>query len=1034
MSVGEREKKTQERVIKLFVNELGYTYLGDFTDRPNNSNIEQEYLRAFLQKQGYSDVLIDHAIRELVNTAGNQQLSLYDLNKATYALLRYGAKVSESVGQHKVTVNYVNWNEPIENDFYIAEEVTYYGKQQKRPDLVLYINGIAFGIIELKRSTVSMSDGIRQNLTNQRKEYIMPFFATMGIIMAGNDSEGLRYGVTGTPEKYFLSWREDETATDKVSISIRKTNEGYPIKLDKNLISLCSKERFVEILHNFIVYDGGTKKTCRPNQFFGVKAAQDYIERHAGGIIWHTQGSGKSLTMVWLSKWIKENVPDSRILIVTDRDELDTQIERVYKGVDEKIVRTKSGRDLVNKINDTSPSLMCSLIHKFGRRGGEASEKDYESFIEEVKAALPRNFSPKGDFYVFVDECHRTQSGRLHKAMNIILPNAVFVGFTGTPLMKKDKLTSLEIFGPYIHRYKFDEAVRDKVVLDLRYEAREVEQDVVSQEKIDAWFESKTSGLNDVAKARLKKRWGNLQKVFSSKARLGVIASDIIFDMETKPRLREDGRGNAMLVASSIYQACKYYEIFQDSGLKKCAIVTSYAPNPGDLRTETVGEDGETETAEQYEIYRKMLDGKDADTFEAEVKQKFVDQPDQMKLLIVVDKLLTGFDAPAATYLYIDKSMRDHGLFQAICRVNRLDGEDKDFGYIIDYKDLFRSLEKAVEDYTSEAFDNYDAADVSGLLNNRLDKAKEQLDDALEALHALCEPVAVPKDEIDFIHYFCGRNSEAFDLDELEENMPKREQLYDLSATAMRAFSEVSGELKEKYSYTSEQVKALDGEVQHFVKVRDVVRAASGDYIDLKGYDPDMRHLIDTYLSANPSRVLSSFGDIPLVQLLVERGIDAIKDMPAKTKKEQEAVAETIENNVQKEIVEKRQSNPKYYEKMSALLRELIEQRRNEVINYEEYLKRIVELAKDIRQPESTSRYPECIRNSAAMRALYDNLDGDEELAVSVHQAILEARLDGFRGNIVKERKIRRSIEATLHGDKAKAEGLMKIVIEQGEY
>ena len=727
-------------------------------------------------------------------------------------------------------------------------------------------------------------------------------------------------------------------------------------------------------------------------------------------------------------------MPDSRILIVTDRDELDTQIELVYKGVDEKIVRTKSGRDLANKINDTSPALMCSLIHKFGRRGGEASEKDYESFIEEVKAALPQNFSPKGDFFVFVDECHRTQSGRLHKAMNIILPNAVFVGFTGTPLMKKDKLTSLEIFGPYIHRYKFDEAVRDKVVLDLRYEAREVEQDVVSQEKIDAWFESKTNGLNDVAKARLKKRWGNLQKVFSSKARLGVIASDIIFDMEIKPRLREDGRGNAMLVASSIYQACKYYEIFQDSGLKKCAIVSSYAPNHGDLRAETVGEDGETETAEQYEIYRKMLAGKDADTFEAEVKQKFVDQPDQMKLLIVVDKLLTGFDAPAATYLYIDKSMRDHGLFQAICRVNRLDGEDKDFGYIIDYKDLFRSLEKAVEDYTSEAFDNYDAADVSGLLNNRLDKAKEQLDDALEALRALCEPVAVPKNEIDFIHYFCGRNSESFDLDELEENMPKREQLYDLSATAMRAFSEVSGELKEKFSYTSEQVKSLDGEVQYFVKVRDVVRAASGDYIDLKGYDPDMRHLIDTYLSASPSRVLSSFGDIPLVQLLVERGIDAIKDMPAKTKKEQEAIAETIENNVQKEIVEKRQSNPKYYEKMSALLRELIEQRRNEVINYEEYLKRIVELAKDIRQPESTSRYPERIRNSAAMRALYDNLDGNEELAVCVHQSILEARLDGFRGNIVKERKIRRAIEAALHGNKAKAEDLMKIVIEQGEY
>ena len=1034
MSVGEKEKKTQERVINLFVNELGYVYLGDFTDRPNNSNIEQEYLRIFLKKQGYADKLIERAIQELVKVASNQQVSLYDLNENTYFRLRYGAKVSELAGQHKTTVHFVNWAKPLENDFYIAEEVSYTGKQTKRPDLVLYINGIAFGVIELKRSTISMSEGIRQSLTNQRKEFILPFFATIGLVMAGNDSEGLRYGVTGTPEKYFLSWREDENAMDEVSRSIRKLSEGWPIKLDKNLISICSKERFVDILHSYIVYDSGTKKICRPNQYFGVQAAKEYIKRREGGIIWHTQGSGKSLTMVWLSKWIKENVPDSRILIVTDRDELDTQIERVYKGVDEKIVGTKSGRDLVNKINDTSPALICSLIHKFGRRGGEASERDYESFVEEIKSALPPNFSSKGDFYVFVDECHRTQSGKLHKAMNVILPNATFIGFTGTPLMKKDKLTSLEIFGPYIHKYKFNEAVRDKVVLDLRYEAREVEQDVISQEKIDAWFDSKTRGLNDVSKARLKKRWGNIKKVFSSKARLGVIASDIIFDMETKPRLRENGRGNAILVAGSIYQACKYYEIFQNNGLKKCAIVTSYSPSSGDLRAETVGEDRETETAEQYEIYRKMLDGKDPDTFEAEAKQKFIEQPDQMKLLIVVNKLLTGFDAPPATYLYIDKSMRDHELFQAICRVNRLDGEDKDFGYIIDYKDLFRFLEKAVEDYTSEAFDNYDKEDVSGLLNSRLDKAKEQFENTLEALRALCEPVAMPKDDIDYIHYFCGRNSEAFDLDELEENMPKREQLYGLSATAMRSFSEISGELKEKYACTIEQIKGFDQEVQYFIRARDVVRAASGDYIDLKGYDPDMRHLIDTYLSANPSRVLSSFGDIPLVELLVEYGVDAVKDMPSKTNKEKDAVAETIENNVQKEIVEKQQSNPKYYEKMSALLKEIIEQRKNEVIGYEEYLKRIVELAKDMRKPEGTSRYPESVRSSAAMRAFYDNLDDNEDLAVSVHKAVLDARLDGFRGNMIKERKIRRAIEAALHGDKAKAKELMKIVVEQSEY
>lgn len=1030
MAVGQREKATQKRVIKLFAQELGYTYLGDFTER-KNSNIETELLTKFLTRKGYSPVLISRALKELQDAAGDQSVNLYDLNEQTYKKLRYGVKVSESVGQHKVTVQFVDWEHPLENDFYIAEEVTI---KHKRPDLVLYINGIAFAVIELKRSTVSMSEGIRQNLTNQRPDMIMQFFATIGLVLAGNDSEGARYGTTGTPEKYYLSWKEDPNAKDEVSVAVRAQIEKYPLRLDKNLISLCRKERLVELLHNFIVFDSGVKKTCRPNQFFGNMAARDFVRRHEGGIIWHTQGSGKSLTMVWLSKWIKENISDSRILIITDRDELDVQIEQVFAGVNESIVRIRRGSELIQKINDTSPVMMCSLIHKFGKKNrSKSGESDYTGFIEELKRSLPENFFPKGDFYVFVDECHRTQSGKLHKAMETILPNATFIGFTGTPLMKKDKETSLEVFGPYIHRYKFDEAVRDKVVLDLRYEAREVEQNVVQQDRIDAWFEAKTRGLTGVAKAKLKQRWGNLQKMFSSKARLGQIVADIVFDMETKPRLH-DGRGNAMLVAGSIYQACKFYELFQETELQgKCAIVTSYEPAVGDIRTETVGDDGDTEAVEQYEIYMKMLGGKDPKAFEKEVKEKFIKQPEQMKLLIVVDKLLTGFDAPPATYLYIDKSMRDHGLFQAICRVNRLDGEDKEFGYIIDYKDLFRSLENAVADYTSEAFDCYDKEDVSGLLTDRLDKAKEQLEDSLEALRALCEPVAPPKDMVDYYHYFCGADTEAFDLNELEENMPKREQLYNLSATALRAFGEVSGELQEKYHYTVEQIMALEREVTYYIKVRDDVRLASGDYVDLKKYDPDMRHLIDTYLSADPSRVLTSFGGATLVELLVDNGISALKDMPSSTPKEQEAVAETIENNIGKEIVERTQSNPKYYEKMSALLRELIEKRKNDVINYEEYLRQIVELARKVHKPESGTEYPPGIRESAAKRAFYDHLNGDTVMASQIYGAVMSSKQDNFRGSKIKERKIWRAIRAVVKDDR-EADQLLALVKEQSEF
>lgn len=1032
MSVGQREKVTQNRVIELFVNELGYTYLGDFTER-KNSNIEVEFLEKFLIRKGYSATLIKRAVKELLDAAGNQSQSLYDLNENTYKKLRYGVKVSESVGQHNKTVNFIDWENPLDNDFYIAEEVTV---KHKRPDLVLYINGIALGIVELKRSTVSISDGIRQNLTNQRPDMIMRFFATMALVMAGNDSEGVRYGTTGTPEKYYLSWKEDSNAKDDISLTIRQQIDKYPLRLDKNLISLCKKERFVEIIHNFIVYDSGVKKTCRPNQFFGNLAAREYIRKREGGIIWHTQGSGKSLTMVWLSKWIKENITDSRILIITDRDELDVQIEQVFAGVEENILRMRRGSELISKINDTSPSLMCSLIHKFGHRSSsEDGEADYEGYIQELKRSLPENFSPKGNFFVFVDECHRTQSGKLHQAMKTIMPDATFIGFTGTPLMKKDKETSLEVFGPYIHRYKFDEAVKDKVVLDLRYEAREVEQNVVQQDRIDAWFEAKTRGLTSVAKAKLKKRWGNMQTVFSSKSRLGQIVADIIFDMETKPRLH-DGRGNAMLVASSIYQACKFYELFQDTELKgKCAIVTSYEPSAGDIRTETVDDGKNTEAIEQYEIYMKMLNGKDPKEFEKEVKEKFVKQPEQMKLLIVVDKLLTGFDAPSATYLYIDKSMRDHGLFQAICRVNRLDGEDKEYGYIVDYKDLFRSLEKAVADYTSEAFDGYSQEDVSGLLSDRLQKAKDQLENSLEALRALCEPVAPSKDMVDYYHYFCGTNTEAFDLDELEQNMPKREQLYNFSASALRAFGEVASKMGEPNdkNYTPQEMKKFEAEVSYYIKVRDEVRLASGDYIDLKKYDPDMRHLIDTYLSADPSRVLNSFEGVSLVQLLVDSGIAALRNMKASTKRDREAVAETIENNVRKEVIEKQQSNPKYYEKMSQLLRELIEKRKNEVISYEEYLKQIIEIATRVVKPENDTEYPENIRGSAAKRALYDFFNHDADKAIKVHEAVMQAKQDNFRGNLIKERKIKRAVLSVVE-DQNVVDEVFELIKEQSEY
>ena len=1011
-SVGQIEKKTQARVVALFRDRLHYDYLGDKTEL-DNLNIEPGLLAAWLKKQQVSDTLIKRALHKLNNAATDTGKHLYDRNKEVYDLLRYGVKVQPEAGGKTVNVWLIDWKQPENNQFAIAEEVTVKGADAKastkRPDVVIYVNGIALGVLELKRSTVSVAEGIRQNLDNQKKEFIQPFFSTMQWLMAGNDSEGLRYGTIETPEKYYLKWVEESG-----------NHAGEVNLLDRHLLQVCEKARLLELIHDFVVFDAGTKKVCRQNQYFGVKAAQEYIRRREGGIIWHTQGSGKSLTMVWLAKWIRENREGARVLIITDRTELDEQIEKVFLGVNQKIYRTKNSDDLIDKLNGTTESLLCSLVHKFGRQGNGEAEGDEgtKAFIESIQK-LPSDFKAKGDIHVFVDECHRTQSGDLHKAMKLLLPNALFIGFTGTPLLKADKQKSIEVFGRYIHTYKFDQAVREGVVLDLRYEARDIDQTLTNKDKIDQWFEAKTKGLNDLARAQLKQKWGTMQRVLSSQDRLEKIVADILMDMSTKPRLM-DGHGNAILVAGSIYEACKFYELFAKGELKgKCAIVTSYAPSVADAKGETTGE-GDTDNLFKYGVYRQMLADwfneppetaiNKAEKFDLAVKKKFIDEPGQMKLLIVVDKLLTGFDAPSATYLYIDKQMRDHGLFQAICRVNRLDGDDKEYGYIIDYKDLFKSLEGAVEDYTSGALDGYDKEDVAGLLENRLDKAREDMEEAREAIKALCETVDLPRDSSAYLHYFCAKDSG--NAEQLKDNEPKRLKLYKFTAALLRAYAGIASELAEA-KYKPDEIEKIKAEVDHYTKVRDEVRLASGDYIDLKAYEPAMRHLIDTYIRAEESEKISAFDDMSLIQLIVERGPDVAHAKLKGIMKSDEAVAETIENNVRKLIINESPVDPAYYAKMSKLLDALIEQRRKGVVSYKEYLDKIAALTKQATMPGGGGGYPPNVA-TAAQRALFNNLGKNEGLALAVDNAVHESRQNGWRSNPIKTQRVRIAIRHVL--------------------
>lgn len=1034
------ERKLQNKVLHWLIDEekdggLGYTYLGNLEDQ-DNTPVKEDLLKNNLEKRGYTKDQISKAVNELVTKASNQVDSLYQTNKEVYSLLRYGKQGVKDDNKNRQTVHYIDWDNVENNDFYVAEEVSvlcFNQIERKRPDVVLYINGIALGVFELKRSCVSIGEGIRQNLTNQKKEYIQPFFSTVQLIFAGNEAEGLKYGTTETAEKYFLKWKEDIKATDDLSATIKDIQSKEKNKLRDAIVSLCQKERYLSLIYDFIIFDAGVKKVTRHNQYFANIAARKRIIEKEGGIIWNTQGSGKSLIMVWLAKWIIENLADSRVVIITDRDELDDQIESLFIDVNEKVKRAKSCSDLREILNKNDDSIICSLIHKYGHNAGKQS--DVDQYRKELLKDLPADFKAKGNIIAFIDECHRTNSGKLHEAVKVLMPEAVLIGFTGTPLLKKDKKTSLETFGSYIHTYKFDEGVEDGVVLDLRYEARDVDQDLSNKEKVDLWFDNKTFGLTERAKTNLKQSWTSINKLYSSRQRLEKIAGDIIFDMNLKPRLKNE-RGTAMLVANSIYEACRYWDIFTSNGFNRCAVVTSYEPSAASVRTATSDLSQEGEEEYKKSIYERMLRGKKLSEFEKEVKEQFKKEPAKMKLLIVVDKLLTGFDAPSATYLYIDKSMRDHDLFQAICRVNRPDGEDKDYGYIVDYMDLFRNVQLAVADYTTEAFDNFDKEDVEGLIKNRYDEAKSEMVGAIASLKDLLENVNDPKEDTDYIEYFCGENSED------DERIGRRDILYALTASLTRSFANCCDKLVSNYGYSDNQVNQLRSDISGYNKIKEMIKLASCDYIDLKPYEADMRYILDTYIRAEDSKVVSELANMSLVELLLNNTtttpIDAlVKELPGSDN----AKAEIIENNLQHEIVKKMSSNKVYYGKLSEMLQIVIDQRRIEAMSYEEYLRQVVELAQAILRPEENSDYPDAIKKSEARRAFFDYFDRDEKLAINSDNAIRNAIRPDWKRNFQKQQNIRLAIYQNLlvYGydeDVAteKTNAVFEIAERQGEY
>lgn len=1033
------ERRTQNRVIQritspVAVGGLGYDNLGDWSQREDNRCIESGLLRANLAQRGYSQAHITQALTRLTMAVEVTGRTLYQANMDTYRLLRYGVPVQVAMGAPHETVHLIDWAAPERNHFALAEEVTLKGGHERRPDLVLYVNGLAVVVIELKRSSVDVANGIRQLITNQEPLFNQGFFSTVQLVLAGSDSQGLRYGTVGTAEKFFVSWK---VASPQSSVT-SAMREG--VLLDEPLAQMLEPARLLDLMRHFVIFDAGIKKVPRLHQYEGIKAAQARVRQGEGGVIWHTQGSGKSILMVLLAKWLLEHDPQARILVITDRDELDKQIEGVMRnagviGEGEASPRVLSRREMVDKLGAHKPRLMCALIHKI-------DVKDLESEPPTVA----------GRFYVFVDECHRTQGGDMNKQMKRWLSGAVFIGFTGTPLLRRDKQTTAEVFGSFIHTYKFNEAVADQVVLDLKYEARNIDQRLTSREAIDTWFENKTQGLNNFQKSALRKRWATMEELMSSGERKQRIVADIIHDFGVKTRLNSD-RGTAILVAASIYDACHFFRLFRNTPFgAACGLITSFQPNA----TAISQEPPDSDERYKFDTYAQHVLGADETTvqYETEMKRRFIQEPAKLKLLIVVSKLLTGFDAPSCTYIYLDNELRDHNLFQAICRTNRLDGDDKPYGHIVDYKALFSEVQEAISVYTSEELDTEACGpDANVTVKDWLKEGRERLDAAREALLYLCAPVKQPRGLEEHIRYFCGDAAEATALNDTE---PLRISFYKAVASFVRAYSDVSSNLLEA-GYTTAQASAFEAETQFYAEVRAAIKNHAGEELDIKPFEADMRHLINTYIQADPAERLGDLEKLSLTELIIETGVhDTIaRKLNEKGRLSNEAVAEAIINNVRKTIIRDQLTDPKFYEEMSQLLEDLIEQKRDDTASYEAFLKNAEALAKQLAQGKPGDRVPQALRGNKEATVLYNNLPavleasvpqdrvaepekpwGNEtlQLALALDKAVRERAPAGWKGDSAREARVKNAIFPLLNRNREATLAVFEIIKNQPGY
>lgn len=919
---------------------MGYTYISPADcDRQRGSRYHvllRDILRGQLRRLNryayagaeneFSAANIERAMEDLDEPLTD---GLVRTSEKIYDALLLGKSYPETVGDGKMlsfNLKYIDWDNPQNNVFHVTEEFAVDSRDRQhnaRPDIVLFINGIPFAVIECKAPHIPVEEAVGQMIRNQQAAYIPHLFKFAQLVVATNKN-AVKYATVGTPKKFWSVWKEQDA--DWLQTRLKAlVPDRMSTEQDRNIVSLFSPERVYELIRYFILFDANVKKVCRYQQFFAVReimktiAESDEHGNRQSGVIWHTQGSGKSLTMVMLAKYILMELRDChpRVVIVTDRKELDAQIAATFAHTRLTPARATSGRHLVELVNSARADVITSIINKFN-----TVER------QEVK-------NPSRDIFVLVDESHRSNYGLMATRMRSVFPNACYIGFTGTPLMKSEKNTMAR-FGRLIHKYTIRDGVEDGAIVPLIYEGRFVEQKV-DEENIDLWFKQTTRRLTEAQREDLRRKWSSIRRLTSTDARIKRIALDI---SEHFIEGYKDTGFKAMLATNYKRDAIRYLQCFEQFGDLNCAVVIS----PPDMRE---GVDDVDEGADDLVVsfWSKMMrQYGDADRYEEAIKNRFCDG--EIDILIVCSKLLTGFDAPLCQVLYIDKELKEHGLLQAIARTNRLH-EGKDYGLIVDYRGLIEKLDTAMDMYSGAGLENFDGGDLKGVVVDVM-SAIGNLRSAYTQLVELFAPVGNISD------------AEAVEVFLADDKM--RQDFYTLLCAFGRALHLVLNAEQAYNALSKEERQKYQDTFIFFSKVRRSVKLQYCDAIDNAEYEPLMQNLLDTHLSVAGLKKITSPIDI-LNKDDFEKELEELGSLRSK--------ADAIASRMTRSISEKRDENPAYYDSFSKRIRDALALYKEKVISEAEYLAKMRTIMEDYHAGKSTVSYPARIKTNVHAQAFF---------------------------------------------------------------